>query len=128
MRDRCDLVDRCDLWLELPTPELAEARQRAGTSDSATAFLRFGYGGLTFALPDVPAESEGRVAAVPVLWSDALGRGVEPASFAGEVTLCFVSDGVEGWRCSRVEVSVIDADGGEHPVDDEAAAREWLRP
>jgi hypothetical protein len=37
VRDYCELIDHCDLWLELPTPELAGARPHA--FGGAAAFL-----------------------------------------------------------------------------------------
>jgi hypothetical protein len=67
------------------------------------------------------------VPAVPVLWSDALGRGVEPESFSTRVELCFVTDGPEGWRCREVTISGIAPDGSEHPIAGEFEARQWLR-
>jgi hypothetical protein len=119
------LLDRCELWPELPTPEL-RARYDAAPEESV-AYLRFGDGGLTFRMPDVPRESEGELAAVPVLWSDALGRGVEDGSFVDEVLLCYATDGPEGWRCHEVVIAGIEVDGSERLIRGADDARAWLR-
>lgn len=119
------MQERCDLWVNLDTPELGDATVRTG--DPPAAYLRFESSGQTFGLPDLLPSSEGSVRAIPMLWSDALGRGIETRSFTGDVKLCYATDGPDGWRCSTVTIVGINPDGRERPIRGARAAYEWLR-
>lgn len=118
------MLDRCDLWVNLDTPELK--RSGDGGAGAPSAFLRFEATGLIFGLPDLPASSEGRVHAIPVLWSDALGLGLDAKSFSGDIKLCFEAGNDYGWRCTNARVLGIDAEGSGHPVSGTDAASKWL--